>query len=175
VAGRVKAFLGKAMFDGWVLRRKLAETRRPALVKALCWIAAAGGALLVAEGVIVGWFLPHVAPRLWTLDFVYGRYPWIKLPQWLAAAAMIIVGLIGLYGGAVLIKRRQLGAYFTAVLTLALAATGAVLLYAGVRFTGAFLTGAGAVNLGAALVVYLLLSLGWYTIDPLALHREPYT
>jgi len=153
-----------------MLRKKLAETQRPGLVKALSFMAALSGALVIVEGTITGWCLPHVTPYRWDLNFAYGRYPWIRFPQWLAAVLMILIGLMALHAGMFLGRGKRMGAYFTIVVAIALLATGAVLLYAGTEYDGTYLTAAGGINLGMGLVLFMTLGLGWYTIDPLGLH-----
>lgn len=172
MASRFNSFLGRSMFNGWMLRKRLAETRRPRLVKGLAWLVAAAGLLVLAEGIVTAWFLQHVAPARWELDFVFGRFPWMKFGQWLAGACLMVIGLVGLYAGVVLARRRQLGAHFTMVLIAVLAATCVVLLYSGIRFDAALMTWAGAVNLCAALLLSALLGLAWYSLDPLGLHWE---
>ncbi|MHB8894355.1 MAG: hypothetical protein ACYC99_04140 [Candidatus Geothermincolia bacterium] len=173
MAPHFKSFLGKALFSAWMTRKRLAETRRPGLVKALAVLVALSGAFVIAEGVITGWFLPHVTPYRWNLNFAYGRYPWIKFPQWLAAFFMILVGLMGLYAGLTLSRRKQAGAYFTMAIVAGLLASGGVLLYTGTTFGGTYLTAAGGINLGAGVLLFVVLGLGWYTIDPLGLHWSP--
>jgi hypothetical protein len=168
-----KSFLGKSMYNGWMFRKKVAETRRPVLLRVLALLVAASGLLVAAEGIVTGWFLPHVTPFRWEMQFLYGRNPWIQFPQWLAAVCMLVIGLTGLYAGIVLTRARQVGAYCSMILAGALLASGAVLLYAGIRFDGAWLTVAGAVNVGMGAVLLVLLGLCWYTLDPLRLHWAP--
>jgi hypothetical protein len=170
---RFRSFLGKSMYNSWMLRKKIAETRRPVLLRALAVLTAAAGLLMAAEGIVVGWFLPHVTPFRWEMQFLYGRNPWIQFPQWLAAACMLVIGLTGVYAGLVLVRARQVGAYCSMILAVSLLASGGVLLYAGLRFNGVWLTASGAVNLGAGLLLLLLLGLCWYTLDPLRLHWAP--
>jgi len=165
--------MGRAFFKGWRRRTRLAETRRPTMVKLLAVFTAAGGLLLVAEGVVTGFFLPHVTPFGWDVDFFTGRAPWISYPRWLAAACLILIGLAGLFAAIVMPRRGQLGAYFALFMYAGLVVTGVVMLVSGVRFAGAWMTVFGSVNLGAALCLALMLGLSWYTLDPLGLHGEP--
>jgi hypothetical protein len=174
VASRFNSFLGKSMFNGWMLRKKIAETRRPRLVKGLAWLTGAAGLLVLAEGILTAWFPQHVAPARWELDFVFGRFPWMKSGQWLAGACLLVIGIVGLYAGMVLARRRQLGAYFTMVLIAILLATCIVLLYTGIRFDAVLMTWAGAINLGVSLALSVVLGLSWYSLDPLGLHWEPH-
>lgn len=173
MAGAFRNLAGKAMFNGWLLRKKLAETRRPWLATLVAVLSACSGLLLVAEGVILGWLLPHVSPVSWDLAFEYSRAPWIKFPQWLAAALLLLFGAMGVYAGLVLKRRRQLGCYFILALIDGLVVSGAVLLYTGIRFSGPYLTAAGAINVGVGMLLGLAVTLGWYTLDPLGLHQEP--
>lgn len=162
--------MGRIMYGGWMTRKKLAETERPALVKVLAALAAVAGLLVIAEGIITGWFLQHVTPYRWEMDFLYGRNPWIKFPQWLAAVCMIVIGIAGIYAGVFLARGKQAGPYLAMTLTAAIFASGAFMLYSGIRFDGSYLTAVGCVNTGVGLALAVLLGLGWYTIDPLGLH-----
>lgn len=172
MASRFNSFLGKTMFNGWMLRKRLAETKRPKLVKGLAWLVGAAGLLMIAEGILTAWFPQHVTPARWELDFVFGRFPWMKSGQWLAGVCLLVIGVVGLYAGMVLARRRQLGAHFTMVLIAILLATSIVLLYAGIGFDAALMTWAGAINLAAALLMSVVLGLAWYSLDPLGLHWE---
>ncbi|HEY5493321.1 MAG TPA: hypothetical protein VIK15_01910 [Candidatus Anoxymicrobiaceae bacterium] len=165
--------MGRAFFNGYMTRTRLVETRRPLLVKLLAASAAASGLLLVAEGILVGWFPAHVAPFFWDLDFFNGRAPWITYPQWLAGASVILIGLAGVFAGVMLVRRAQTGVYFTLFLFAGLLVAGVVMLTGGLKYSGPWVTTFGAVNIGVMLLLAVLLGLAWYTLDPLGLHGEP--
>jgi hypothetical protein len=173
VAGGWRSWMGRAFFNGYMTRTRLVETRRPFLVRLLAWLIAASGLLLVAEGIVVGWFLPHVSPFMWDLDFFNGRAPWISYPQWLAGACLILIGLAGMFAGVILKKRSQTGVYFTLFLLAGLLVAGAVTLTGGLKYSASWLTVFGSVDLGVMVLLAVLLGPAWYTLDPLGLHGEP--
>ena len=173
MAGGWRAWMGRAFFNGYMTRTRLVETRRPLLVKVLAASAGASGLLLIAEGILVGWFLPRVAPYRWDLEFFNGRAPWTTYPQWLAGACVILIGLAGVFAGVMLLRRAQTGVYFTLFLFAGLLVTGVVMLTGGIKYSAPWMTTFGAVNIGIMLLMSVLLGLAWYTLDPLGLHGEP--
>ena len=172
LAAHLRSMAGRWLFRAWLLRARLFRTRRTLLVYVFRWVVAACGLLLILEGLMLGWFLSHFAPSSWDLTSIYGRAPWSKTGQWVAAVCLVAAGLLGLMGGLLLGSRGQAGSYLTMGLLLIMFGVGAVLLYCGIRFRGAWFTGAGAIDIAWALVVQVLLGLCWYTLDPLALHWD---
>jgi hypothetical protein len=161
------------MFNSWMLKRRLAECRRPRMARALAWQVAAVGLILITEGVIVAWFLPRFAPEGWGLELINLVTPWARVSQWLAGALMMAFGMMGVASGFQMPRHRQLGAYLDLGLIGVLLVTGAVLLYGGIRYEAAWLVGGGAVDIGLGLLLAGQTGLCWYTLDPLGLHWEP--
>ena len=164
-----RGLFGRWLFRSWMLRKKLFETRRPALTTFLSWVVLAGGLLVVAEGILIGWFLAHLVPAEWTLG-VFEVAPWYKTPQLVAALCLIITGAAGVIAGFGLRNRRAFGAYLSVILYLISLATGAVLLYAGTGYVAPVLATLGGVDIALGIAIPSLLALSWYTLDPLGLH-----
>lgn len=173
MAGGVRGALGKGMFNSWMLKRRLAECRRPRLTRALAWQVAAVGIIVIAEGVIVTWFLPRFTPESWGLELVELVAPMARVSQWLAGALLMAFGMMGVAAGVQMPRHRQLGAYLNIGLIGVLVVTGAVLLYGGIRYQAGWLTGGGALDVCLGFVLAGQTGLCWYTLDPLGLHWEP--
>lgn len=172
MSGGVRGALGKGMFNGWMLKRRLAECRRPRLTRALAWQVAAAGVILITEGVIMAWFFPLFTPENRGLEFINVVAPWARASQWLAGALLMAFGIMGVASGVQMPRHRQLGAYLGLGLIGVLLVTGVVLLYSGIRYEAAWLIGGGAVDIGLGLALAGQTGLCWYTLDPLDLHWE---
>lgn len=166
----LKSYAGKSLYNGWMLRKRLSETERPILVKVLAGLVALTGIYVMTEGVVTGWFLPDDAPYRRDLDFVRGRDPSVKVYRWMAATLLTLIGSTGLYAAGFLARRRRSGAQATMLFIAALFASGAVYLYGGREYDESTMTARGSVSIAAGVLLTAMLGLGWYTLDPLALH-----
>jgi hypothetical protein len=178
--GGTRGIAGRSFFRGWMRRKTLAETGRPGLLRGLAAFAGVGSLLLVAEGIMVGWFLKHLVaspepgwPVMRPIDYYFLKMPWVRLPQYLAAACLIMIGAACFMAALSLPGRSRPGTYFAVALEVCLLVTGAILLWQGISSAGTLAICLGAVNMGLGLLVSVLLGLCWYTLDPLGLHGEP--
>jgi MFS family permease len=164
-----KSALGGAFSRAWVLRKSLYKTKRSSLVSYLAIMLGFSGGLLLAQGVLTGWFLAAVAPSEWRLEDLSGRYPFLKSTWWLLGILLVLAGLFGLAAGLSFAKRRAFAAYSAVLFFPLLLALGGFGLYAGIKFGSAFFGAFGAIDIVLGLSVYVILSLCWYTLDPLGL------
>lgn len=166
-----RGWLGKVMYDGWMLRRRLAETRRPRLVLATSLLVILMGLLSLAEGIMLGWFFQHLVPGASDLTLLNYLAPWMKTNNWLVGVILIMMGVFGVLAGVAMAgSNRRFGAYLALLLVSVFAGAGITLVYAGSTGAAPFLTGMGAVDLAAGVAAAVMLALGWYTLDPLNLH-----
>lgn len=166
---RTNAWLGKSSSGYWFWRRWLAETRRPHLSLLLSWMVTACSLALLIEGVLLGWFLFALRPVGRGSAHQGAGDRGALSPRWVAAL-LVAGGLAGLLGGARLRKEGRLGAFLAGALALQMSLLGAALLYRGRKLDAPLVIGGGVLNLMAGLALADMLSLCWYTIDPLGLH-----
>lgn len=176
--GGAKGIAGTAVFKAWAGRKAVAETRRPGLVNALAALTVLASLLYIAEGILIGWFLPHITPADGLEDILFRQLDvaspaGTKLAVWLAAATLLMIGTAAFAAGIALPGGGRPAAYFTVAAVIGLLVTGAIWLYSGFRFHSGWFTGLGCANLGLWLALSILLGLSWYTLDPLGLHAEP--
>jgi hypothetical protein len=141
--GGTRGIAGRSFFRGWMRRKTLAETGRPGLLRGLAAFAGVGSLLLVAEGIMVGWFLKHLVaspepgwPVMRPIDYYFLKMPWVRLPQYLAAACLIMIGAACFMAALSLPGRSRPGTYFAVALEVCLLVTGAILLWQGYRRPG---------------------------------------
>lgn len=164
---------GRRLYRVWAMRRILALTRRPALARLLSVLVSCCGVLMFAEGVLLGWLLEHVAPDWWEVELARGSAPFLGPVQWIAGISLLFVGIEGVVAGLAIDRRRPFGIYLVFLFIIEMLAFGAVLLYSGLRFDAAVFSAGGILNIGAGLLVAVLLVPCWYTLDPLGLHWDP--
>ena len=172
VAKAGSAAAGRLTSRWWTLRSRLARTGRPGLVRFLAWVLPAGGALLVLQGVLLVWFLPALVPSSLEFESLFARGPWLQTGYWAAGVLLVIAGGSGALAGAVLKRRPETGTYLAVLLELFLLGTGVVHVYSGARFGAGSLLALGVVDIVSGLAVSVILSLCWYSLDPLGLRRE---
>ena len=164
---------GGLIYGWWNLKRRLAGTERPGLTRSLSGLVAVLGALLIVEGIMVGWFFTELVPSGDELASIYARSPWFGSTGWAAGILLLLVGLSGVVAGALLRRGGGAGVYPALLLSLCLLGVGAVLLYAGARYGAGFMLAAGALDIVSGFAVSVILGLCWYTLDPLGLHGQP--
>lgn len=157
----MRGLAGRALYVGWTLRRRLAETKRPLLARALVGVAAPVALCVTAEG--------FLAARHASGEVARGKGPAARLERagalWLSA-----LGLTGLGAAGSVASRRRSGARAMSVFAWGLLASGVAMLGGGLRGDDGSLMAAGSVNLTAGSLLAALLGLAWYTLDPLGLH-----
>lgn len=151
----IKTYSGRALYNGWMLRKRLAETRRPRMVKILAGLVALAGLAVAVEGTMAG------GPE----SGVPGRRR-----RGTGTALLFVLCVSGLNAAGSLVGRRRWSAKATLGFIAGLLVSGAAMLADGVRRENGRLAAAGSFNLTAASALAVLLGLAWYTLDPLGLH-----
>lgn len=165
--------LGGLIYGWWVLKRRLAGTERPGLARSLPVLLAATGALLSVEGVLLRKFKNGPVPAGRGCLSPPARYPMPRAGPGAARALITAAAVSGSMAGALLERRPTEGSCLAMLLALSAAGGGAVLSRLGARSRTGRILALGVADIVSGLVVSVILSLCWYSLDPLGLHGEP--